>query len=103
MKLVKGKLFKIILHEYEFFVLTSNVERAHIFYTTVFPAEVISIADIHRKTIIFTKDSLRAAFIFVKKTWETIGLLKTSPGDIKFNRVALDMLLEQNEIILTNI
>lgn len=99
---MKGKLFKIILHKYEFFVVTLNINRAYNFYTTVFPLEIISIENIEVEKMFFKNSSLEVVFAYVKSEWEKVGLLKIAPGGIEFSRNALDVLLEQNEIILTN-
>jgi len=102
MKLVKGRLFKIILENYEFPVLTTNEDRALNFYVAVFPDQGITLSDLILVERIYTRNTLDEKFREVKRTWAELNLLQAEPGTIKFNKYALDLLLENNEFILTN-
>lgn len=102
MKLVKGKLYSLILHEYTFYVVTSCKDRAETFYSTVFPEEYFSPEDIVLETTIFSRETLRQKFEYVKSKWNEMDLLQAEPGTIKFNKYALDILLDNQELMLTN-
>jgi len=102
MKLVKGKLYSLELHEYTFYVVTSCKDRAITFYETIFPDEYFSPEDIALEATIFTKDTLKQKFEYVKRKWHEMDLLQAEPGTIKFNKYALDLLLDNQELMLTN-
>lgn len=102
MKLVKGRLFKIIIDNYEFPVLTTNEERALTFYVTIFPNQGIELSDLILVDRIYSRNTLDEKFREVKKAWADLNLLQAEPGTIKFNKYALDLLLENNKIVLTN-
>jgi len=103
MKIVKGKLYYLNLNEYTFYVLTSSRERANNFYVRVFPEEVFTINDIEKDCTVYFKEELRVKLDFVKSSWRKLGLLQAAPGSIKFDKSVIDNLLEDNELILTNI
>lgn len=102
MKIVKGKLYSLELQKHVFYVVTSNKDRAETFYNTIFPEEYFSMDDIVVETTIFTKETLRQKFEFVKNKWNEMDLLQVEPGTIKFNKYALDLLLDNQELMLTN-
>ena len=103
MKIVKGKLYYLVLNDYTFYVLTSSKDRANIFYTTIFPDENFFIDDIIKECTIYFKEELEQKLDFVKSSWMKMGLLQAQPGCIKFSKETLDNLLDSNELILTNI
>ena len=103
MKIVKGKLYYLILSDQTFWVLTSNRDRANMFFRVVFPEEFFSYDEIIKEENIYTKEGLKQTFQYVKNKWQKMGLLQAQAGSIKFNKEILDNLLDNNELILTNI
>ena len=102
MKLVKGKLYSLELHKYTFYVVTSSKDRAATFFQTIFPDEWFAPEEIALEATIFTKETLKQKFEYVKEKWNEMDLLQAAPGTIKFNKYALDLLLDNQELMLTN-
>lgn len=103
MKIVKGKLFTLELDGNTFPVLTSDPERAYRFFKTVFPEQIINTRYITQVETIFLTETLKERFAEVKQKWNQMSLLQAEPGNIKFNKRALDLLLDTNQILLTNV
>jgi len=102
MKIVKGKLFSLLIGTYSFPVITSDLSRAAVFYRIVFPDQEIKVSDIVHVETFFYRSTMAERFAEVKQHWKDMDLLQATPGTIKFNKNALDLLLESSEILLTN-
>jgi len=102
MTIVKGKLYNLTIADYTFPVLTRDSQRALDFYKTVFPDQTIEPIDVLLVENIYLKSTLEETFKKVKQDWANMKLLQAEPGSIKFNSRALDLLLDNQEVILTN-
>lgn len=102
MKTVLGYVFYLELNGMSFPVISKSLSQAEQFFKQVFPQEQIESKNIKHEGYNFNKDTLQKKYDEIKKTWKDLNLLNATPGSIKINRVSLDMLLENNYSILTN-
>ncbi len=100
---MNGTIYEIELYGDIFPVLTTEKYRAYQFFIKVFPEENIILDIIKIKHTIFSKECLREAMATVRATWKQLDLLNATAGTIKFDRPALDNLLEYTNKLLTNL